>query len=399
MHAFIQGSSKKNDTDAQQLPGDKQEQERNETDVRDTEQKADDKIYNKSEPDNSDIRKETIVDDLNTEKKKDNVLGSANQTDEDKTKDKSEITEDSYDKNTSTDKREHQSRFSSDHEKSLDAQADQTTENYFTDLSNEGLDIKSDEDSSKKERSSIQEKDVKDTKTTKTHIDGEQTEVTIITKKRGEPQREINVMTDEEELQMESKKNEIEKGESSGSNSGYHSDKESPTKSKPGAQAERQKTNKSDSNREKEQYDPSAQHIITKKRNETQKDSDLSKQETKDKSTTSGSSGKHDPKRTVTPQSKKTDDSKKPSTPGRVSSQRAVPNTGSQSPRVLAAQQRQENPRMAKSAGPGGRMTYSRNTSSVASSRPPSRWSRPRTCGYRSGDLLIYSAVKSFKSS
>ena len=60
--------------------------------------------------------------------------------------------------------------------------------------------------------------------------------------------------------------------------------------------------------------------------------------------------------------------------------------TRTESPRHIAAQARKQNPRMAKSAGPRGRQIYSRTSSTATSVRSPSRWSRPRTCGYREGE-------------
>ena len=303
---------------------------------------------------------------------------------------------------------EHQSRFSSDHEMALDLQRDTGTDNYFTDANTEesGHSTSKNEDQKDYQTSKKSVDDVNDEDyiAKRVHEDHGQTDVTIITRSRSSLPRAIDILTDDEKRTSKTvkiDKTTTDKGEPFPLKSGYESDTDTETPSK-----RELETKKKDEQRKSEDEalaDPSAQHIVTKKRKDSRdehKEQDTLKQNNLDM----GGSRKQETNRgygsktTGVSQSKAKYESSKNTqpTPTRTKTPISISATRTASPRVIAEQEKSKNPRMARSAGPFGRQAYYRNTSSVASTRSPSRWSRPRTCGYRAGEFLMHSATLYF---
>ena len=208
--------------------------------------------------------------------------------------------------------------------------------------------------------------------------------ITIVTKKRNPP-KEMSFMTDEEKTQLQRAEYDEVHGNTKKS--------EENTKS-PESEIEEPKESKhrcpSPSSSSSVGSEP---HIVTKKKED--KMEDVSKESERRATDARNENARQTSNRTdaksakggvvITPKLAQTTDNKS-SSPRRAVQQRPMPSTRTQSPRVMASQAKQQNPRMAKSAGPGGRQAYSRASSSLASTRSPSRWSRPRTCGYRQGE-------------
>ena len=303
---------------------------------------------------------------------------------------------------------EHQSRFSSDHELALDLQRDTGTDNYFTDANNEESGQSSlkyiDGKYTRTSKKSVDDVNDEDDIAKRVHEDHGQTDVTIITRSRSSLPRATDILTDDEKRTSRTvkiDKTTTDRGEPFPLKSGYESDTDTETPSK-----REHETKKKDEQRKSEDEalaDPSAQHIVTKKRKDSRdehKEQDTFKQNNLDL----GGSRKHETNRgygsktTGVSQSKpKYEISKNTQpTPTRTKTPISISATRTASPRVIAEQEKSKNPRMAKSAGPLGRQAYNRNTSSVASTRSPSRWSRPRTCGYRAGEFLMHSATLYF---
>lgn len=295
-----------------------------------------------------------------------------------------------------------QTRFSSSNEQPIGSDGDKTLENYFQDSYTD--DFETEANLPPKQTTDPNANEITITNATadestfdlntdeyynnreKPKDTDEQGQVTIVTKKRGEPPREMNMMTDEQKIQLK-------KSEESQSND---ADNEEDV-SREAEGTESPKSNNSDNNEDAtgskhrcpspgDSSIDSEHHIYTKKKvSVTEPPVEPAKADKglrDENKTTNRSAAGSSRGRTGPSQPKKRFDNKS----DRTVNQRPTTSNRNQSPRALAAQAKQENPRMSKSAGPAGRQTISRAGSSVASTRSPSRWSRPRTCGYRPGE-------------
>ena len=365
--------------------------------------KSDDKLHtDNKELKDYDNKTDNQTDDYKTDSVPNNM--TMNETTA-VTKNKSNADKEHITPNSST---EHQSRFSSDHEMALDLQRDAGTDNYFTDANTEesGHSTSKNEDQkdAQTSRKSVDDVNDEDYIAKRVHEDHGQTDITIITRSRSSLPRAIDILTDDEKRTSKTvkiDKTTTDKGEPFPLKSGYESDTDTETPSK-----REQESKKKDDQRKNEDEalaDPSAQHIVTKKRKDSReehKEQDTLKQNNLDKvdSRKQETNRGYGSKTTGVSQSKAKYDSSKNTqpTPTRTKTPISISATRTASPRVIAEQEKAKNPRMAKSAGPLGRQAYYRNTSSVASTRSPSRWSRPRTCGYRAGEFLMHSATLYF---
>lgn len=318
-------------------------------------------------------------------------------------------------------------RFSKNNDQALGKEMDKTTENYFTDSYTDDNKMNTvkpakvsatdhvNEEKSKElhepaEREFGSSKDQYKSNLVREQED--QTEVTIITKKRGEPPRELDVMTDDDKLRTNKTEDDIDSDEiqrKSKDEDSYSKDSfiESDADTKSLSKSDHRKSGSESETNEKEKQDRhrcpspddsstySEPHIVTKKTGEIRSDEPKEQEATKIKRIDNGTKDTKQsaPNRfeskgapvKATSQKQVVVSNKQP-VPRKAVNQRAPSAVRSQSPRQIVAQQKQQQPRMTKSAGPAGRQAYSRNVSSVASSRSPSRWSRPRTSGYRQGD-------------
>ena len=337
-------------------------------------------------------------DDLNNDiqQTNDDGLGANNISDEEKGQKNVSVDVDKTETEANTDNNkgdpDTQFRFNITNEQKLKEDHEKTFDNYFHDTviddseandnqipmqSSQKTDEREDKHETMKDNTvdyksnAVDDYDKRTRKQSRNETDGE---ITIVTKKKVPP-KEMTIMTDEEKSEL--KETEDSKVKASTTDATQRS--EEPKKSEHRCP--------SPSNSSSVESEP---HIVTKKkgdqREEEQKEPERWASDAR-KENTGHSSNKADAKSAkggaeVTPKQAQIVDNKSTS-PKRTIHQTP---TRTESPRNIAAHARKQNPRMAKSAGPGGRPTFSRTSSTATSTRSPSRWSRPRTCGYREGE-------------